>query len=400
MDKLSSEIVIHILSRFPIKSLVRCRCVCKSWLHLTQELHLIDTHLSISSKNEIFYGLILKSSIPIHRTCWHSKLSFVQNDGTDDYKCVNFNFSLSLLQNYEIVGSCSGLLCLFDPIVKYLTHILNPCTGEFVFLPKPIRNLGHPVSVVVGFGFLPKRNVYKVVEIVYYREAIVDDDDGLRSSVCVYTIGDDSWRFIGSAPYSLHGRYFSEAFVNGALHWVSFCYDGPKLVDQIVAFDLQNEVFRVIPHPDFDSGRLNYTLGVLQGCLSATRHKFQDYAEIWVMKDYGVKESWTKCLRIVCSEVGLIIGAVQPLFFQRNGELILQHGGTLLCYNPTTKGLRELRISGMPRSYKAIIHVGSLVSLRKLLEHENTEFASFGISLCSELFRRNTMEIGSRISLE
>lgn len=374
MDKFSSEIVIDILSRLPIKSLVRCRCVCKSWLHLTQELYLIDTHLSISSKNEIFYGLILRSSIPSHTTCWHSKLSFVQNDGTDDYKCVNFNFSLPLLHTYEIIGSWNGLLCLFDPIVKYSTHILNPCTGEFGFLPNPIRNLGDRVSVVVGFGFLPKRNVYKVVEIVYYRRAIVDDDnDGVRSSVYVYTFGDDSWRFIGSAPF--RGRYFSEACVNGALHWVSSCYDGLKLVDQIVAFDLQNEVFRVIPHPDFDSGRLNYTLGVLQGCLSATRHKFRDYVEIWVMKDYGVKESWTKCLKIVCSEVGLIIGAVQPLSFQRNGELMLQHGGTLLCYNPLTKRLRELRISGMPRSFKAVIHVGSLVSPRKLLKRENTEFA-------------------------
>ncbi|XP_055823479.1 F-box protein At3g07870-like [Solanum dulcamara] len=376
MNKLSSEIVIDILSRLPIKSLVKCRCICKSWLHLTQELHLIDTHLSISSKNEIFYGLILKSSIPIHTTCWHSKLSFVQRDGTDDYKCVNFNFSLPLLNNYEIMGSCNGLLCLFDPIVKYLTHMLNPCTGEFVFLPNPIRDLEDPVSVVVGFGFLPKRNVYKVVEIVYYKRAIVDDDnDGLRSNVYVYTIGDDSWRCIGSAPYSLRDKYFSGACVNGSLHWVSSGYDGPKLVDQIVGFDLENEVFRVIPHPDFDSGRLNYILGVLQGRLSATRYKFQDYVEIWVMKDYGVKESWTKCVKVVCSEVGLIIGPVQPLFFQRNGELILQHGGSLLSYSPLTKKLSELRISGMPRSFKAVIHVGSLVSPRKLLKCENTEFA-------------------------
>lgn len=153
MEKLSSDTVIDILSRLPIKSLVKCRCVCKSWLYLTYELHLIDTHLSISSKNEIFYGLILKTSIPIHRTCWHSKSSFVQSDGTDDYKCVNFNFPLPLLSNYEILGSCNGLLCLFDPIVKYLTHILNPCSGDFVFLPNPIRDLGDLVNVVVGFGF-------------------------------------------------------------------------------------------------------------------------------------------------------------------------------------------------------------------------------------------------------
>ncbi|KAK4714006.1 hypothetical protein R3W88_019913 [Solanum pinnatisectum] len=227
-----------------------------------------------------------------------------------------------------------------------------------------LLDLGDPVSVVVGFGFIPKRNVYKVVEIVYCRRAIVgvDDDNDLRSGVCVYTIGDDSWRCIGSSPYSLRCRDLSRACVNGALHWVSSGY-GPKLVDQIVGFDLENEVFRVIPHPDFDLGRLNYLLGVLQGCLSATRHKCQDY------------ELWTKCLKIVCSEVGLIIGAVQPLFFKRNGELMMQHGGTLLCYSPLTKTLRELSISGMPRCFKAVVRVGSLVSPQKLLKLENTKFA-------------------------
>ncbi|KAH0655997.1 hypothetical protein KY285_030879 [Solanum tuberosum] len=113
-----------------------------------------------------------------------------------------------------------------------------------------------------------------VVEIVYYRREIVgDDNDDLRYGVCVYTIGDDSWRCNGSSPYSLRGRDLSGECVNEALHWVSSGYDGPKLVDQIVGFDLENEVFGVIPHPNFDSGRLNYTLGVLQGCLSATRHK-------------------------------------------------------------------------------------------------------------------------------
>ncbi|TMW89694.1 hypothetical protein EJD97_016793 [Solanum chilense] len=211
-------------------------------------------------------------------------------------------------------------------------------SGDFVFLPKPIRDLGDPKGVVG------------------------DENDCWRSSVCIYTIGDDSWRCMGSSPYPLRDRDLSGACVNGTLHWVSSGYDDPKLVDQIVGFDLENEVFGVIPYPDFDSGRLNYTLGVLQSCLSATRHKCQDYVEIWVMKDDGVKESWTKCMKIICDEIGLIIGAVQPLFFQRNGELMLQHGGTLLCYSPLTKTLREPRISGMPRSFEAVVHVGSLVS--------------------------------------
>ncbi|XP_019198331.1 PREDICTED: F-box protein At3g07870-like [Ipomoea nil] len=364
MDELSSDVIIKTLSVLPIKPLVRCRFVCKSWLNLTHDPHLIDTHLSFSSENETHFGLILKTSVPIGRTLSRSSLFLVANDGADDlFKCVNVSFSLPSFRTYEIMGSCNGLLCLFNPLSKHLTHIFNPCTREYMVLPSPQRAPEFIVDIIVGFGFLEEQKEYKLVEVVYYGSELVGEGV-LWSKVNLYSLGDKSWKSLGYCPYSLCGRGCSEAFVNGALHWVSSGYDddGGGLVSQIVAFDLARESFEVVPSPEFDSGRLNYSLGVLRGCLSATKCKFRDYVEIWVMKSYGVKESWTKCLKIVCDEVGLIIGAVRPLFFQKNGEILLLHGGVLLSYDPLSKKLREVRVSGMPRSFKAFVHVGSLVS--------------------------------------
>lgn len=50
---------------------------------------------------------------------------------------------------------------------------------------------------------------------------------------------------------------------------------------------------------------------------------FSDLVEIWVMKDYSVTESWTKCFVVNFNEVGSSIRISQTLCFQRDGKLLL-----------------------------------------------------------------------------
>ncbi|GLT69079.1 hypothetical protein SLA2020_412580 [Shorea laevis] len=71
----------------------------------------------------------------------------------------------------------------------------------------------------------------------------------------------------------------------------------------IVTIELENERMLMLPLPhDFHligvgGGR---NLGKLRDCLSIWRSKESDHSdiEIWVMKEYGVKESWSKELVI------------------------------------------------------------------------------------------------------
>ncbi|MBA0749601.1 hypothetical protein Gogos_003505, partial [Gossypium gossypioides] len=114
----------------------------------------------------------------------------------------------------------------------------------------------------------------------------------------IYTIGSRTWRSIGfgNAPTDLVSLPFN-AFLNGALHWynISFGCAG----EFINSFDIDTEQFGIVPPPDhfqeLDKVFTEYTTtGVLGDCLFICY--FPDFVEfdIWVMKEYGVKESWTK----------------------------------------------------------------------------------------------------------
>jgi hypothetical protein len=50
-DYLPDEVVVDILHRLPVKSLIRFRCVCKSWNSLIQTPAFIDSHLNQSIEN-------------------------------------------------------------------------------------------------------------------------------------------------------------------------------------------------------------------------------------------------------------------------------------------------------------------------------------------------------------
>jgi F-box interacting protein len=90
-----------------------------------------------------------------------------------------------------------------------------------------------------------------------------------------------------------------QALVNGASHWVGYhkrdmASDFPKLV--VLLFHMCDEEFRVMKLPDCLSS-LNDddfdTIRASGGLLSLIEHNSQN-AIVWLMKEYGVIESWTK----------------------------------------------------------------------------------------------------------
>ncbi|KAK9741615.1 hypothetical protein RND81_03G117500 [Saponaria officinalis] len=83
-------------------------------------------------------------------------------------------------------------------------------------------------------------------------------------------------------------------FVDGSLHWVATDTTNPSSI--IVGFDLTEENLRIIPGPrsvyDID---LTYDIvGKLGGCLCMLSVLPTKETNIWVMKEYGVEQSWTK----------------------------------------------------------------------------------------------------------
>ncbi|KAJ4971016.1 hypothetical protein NE237_004115 [Protea cynaroides] len=113
-----------------------------------------------------------------------------------------------------------------------------------------------------------------------------------HTDIWVYTVGtNSSWRLIEGATYSIHSR--NHALVNGAIHWIATGMPGHSIL--VLSFDFEDEKFRSLSLPK--SFSIEDTLDPLVesgGFLSLCHWKDDGNFDVWIMKDYGDQQSWTK----------------------------------------------------------------------------------------------------------
>ncbi|XP_059639025.1 F-box/kelch-repeat protein At3g06240-like [Cornus florida] len=196
-------------------------------------------------------------------------------------------------------------------------------------------------SRVVGFGYNHCSADYKLFKIH-------------SNSIYVYSLRNCSWRKVQDFTYkSSVGVYYSNGIqLNGALHWLCLAERGNPL--EIVVFSLEDEKVWKIPMPtSFTDADDAFEVGVFDGCLCILTldHVF------WVMKEYGVNQSWTKL------ELGIpFLHTIKPLALLRNDEALLLIDFTkFVLYNTREGTYRDLVIDGV-ECFDVEIYVDSLVS--------------------------------------
>ncbi|XP_059633457.1 F-box protein At3g07870-like [Cornus florida] len=356
MNRLTDDLVTDILSRLVIKTLMRCRCVCKLWRNLARDPRFIHSHLNNRSSQRS-PSFILSTTIWFD-SAFRSQIYFLEHDETLGYSCEEVSFSVPDLKEFRLISSCNGLFCLVHRMCRNIIYVCNPFTRCCTKLPNRINPSQNILGTIMGFGFNPKRNEYKVVEVVHCSGSAMASE--FHSRVYVHTLGDGSWRGKGYVPCLIPREpASSEAFVCGALHWL--CLSPAK---QIAFFDITNEAFGFIPFPEIavGGGGGSLSLALMDGCLSITGSAFHDHIDLWIMKDYGVKESWVKSFSICFNQV--MWNNFQTPCIQGNGELLMLYKNqALFSYSPRTMTLRKLRIAGLPSWFEMVNHVGSLVSV-------------------------------------
>ncbi|XP_057784850.1 F-box/kelch-repeat protein At3g23880-like isoform X3 [Salvia miltiorrhiza] len=116
----------------------------------------------------------------------------------------------------------------------------------------------------------------------------------------VYTLGTGSWRRLEGNPY-VYQFGLSGAFVNGNLHWIATIGEDSSWIS---CFDLETECFSFFKAPPYHARRFPFTKGTsisaLSGCLwfCKVASEFLNSGgrwelTIWIMKEYGVDESWS-----------------------------------------------------------------------------------------------------------
>lgn len=281
---LPSDIVIEILSRLPIRAIITCKCVRKSWLALLQTPEFADSH----RLREVVV-LALYDSTPKVYTF------FDIEDGVDlENHRLRFNPAIKFnlpFKNGWLAGSVNGLILHCHQGKPLTLYLCNPLTRDYIELHRPqeLRRSSHRVAAL-GFGASKISGQYKVV-------MVFQDNQFLRNpkSDCncyVYTIGTGVWRKITPPASNLNGCRVGGVFLHGNLHWL--VSDVKASQSWIVCFDLENELFSTFSSPLLaGSNTLAAVLCALGDTLCICENKAEG-VDIWLMKEYRVEESWTK----------------------------------------------------------------------------------------------------------
>uniref|UniRef100_A0A2N9F4C0 F-box domain-containing protein n=1 Tax=Fagus sylvatica TaxID=28930 RepID=A0A2N9F4C0_FAGSY len=323
MSSLPEEVILEILSRLPVKPLLRFRCVSKPWLARIDSQEFIKLHLKQSLKTNTNRSLLLID-------CYLYSSDF---DSLD--RAIELDHPLKTPQiGTEILGSCNGLLCLYNSGEDAV--LWNPSTRKYKKLPVSMMEVPHDVrvcrSVTYGFGYDEKSDDYK----------------GSRLSL-LFVINPCSFGTLAS----------------GALHWLV----NPKVksdrTNLILAFDLAVEEYRLVPQPDFYDKNSSMDVGVLGGCLTILCHRYRHRLDVWVMKEYGVKDSWMKLFSVTQPETIRSFDYVRPVAYSKSGGEVLlgKDVKKLVWYDLNKKRVRNVRIQGAPDMFDLDICWGSLVSL-------------------------------------
>ncbi|GAB2298407.1 hypothetical protein Dimus_032472 [Dionaea muscipula] len=380
------ELLVEILARLPVKSLLRFKCVCKTWFSLIGSEYFVENHLSARSmifKNYNFENLLLayytnsefmwlRFSAADFNTLIHRKYKIVLSPANRNRSC-------------KFAGSCNGIVCLLvqDRVgIKHHQSILlwNPATGE-------LKALQHENRIhVLGFGFDPKTNDYKVMLISYL---LVNES----KHVSVYSSRSDSWKSVevGFRHKSSCNPFLQTTTTSSGgrmLNWLGSEID-PLYRRKVISFDLSDEVIVITPLPMppqleyCKCGRKHencheliqntpdkpctlvylpctlfyypmHEINILDGreCFDNER-----IIHIWTLNEYGENGSWTKLRSLVMFDY--MYG--DP---SKRGEEVLfeifkisDHHSELVC-NPITQKI-ILRRNGWP----CLGYTESLVSI-------------------------------------
>ncbi|KAL6137101.1 hypothetical protein ACLB2K_062396 [Fragaria x ananassa] len=152
-------------------------------------------------------------------------------------------------------------------------------------------------------------------------------------------------------------------FVNGVLHWLWFEEWWEVDSTEIRPFSLAEEKFlEAMPIPCYGFG------GILISGNRLCVYNDRGLVRILMMKEYGVKESWTEVLYLTFHTVPQIyeeILTVKPLWILENGDVLaytIQQGGYLSVYKPNDKAFTNVIRPVGSHKFEAVTYRETLVS--------------------------------------
>nr|XP_004246931.1 putative F-box protein At3g16210 [Solanum lycopersicum] len=333
---LQDEIMMDILRRLPVQSLVRFKCVSKLWKSLMNDPYFKRTHYIHNRDNQkvLFAERLLDKDETYN--FYTSSLSMVEDkqklDGPTSCNPVDA----------ILFCSCDGLVLIRVCSRKFCEELLlwNPSTRESILLPRPEFPL---LNYVFGMEYDATSEGYKIVAVN------LNGSKSINISVECLSRTSPCWRRIDYPTDIERVSGFRDcgtdnlAFLHGAFHWLG---KSPSGYHTTVSLTISNEVYGEVPLlkqmyylcPLYFF--VDHGVSVLRGmlCFYSAYNLIESRGtfKLWIMKEYGVRESWTNFIKIKGTDLFL---SARPLYMFADCQVLLHFRRfTYFSSNFTTSG--------------------------------------------------------------
>ncbi|KAJ4972783.1 hypothetical protein NE237_005957 [Protea cynaroides] len=345
--------MINILSRLPVKTLSRFKCVSKKWNFLISDPYFIRAHQGRAIQDPDIMKVLWVDQDGLISVCSIEEkekrvvtIDLIQPNYPDAFPvqagCVK-------MAGYP----CNGLICI---TAGGETLVCNPATRNSVVIP---RGNNRKYNYVQGLGFCSSSNEFKVVRLFERSEVDESIPKNCGWYGCeLFTVGQRedqgtnllqqsrSWRYVGDLPYQVADPELSNmCYVNGCVHWTIVPINLGNSSEIILSLDLEHEEFTVVSCPENWAKLVSYDLGVhlkeLGGELCIViEADLRDLWDIWVLKDY-TDSIWSRDYCIYLEEYP-IINSFSVVAICR-GRLLLAVNNERFCYyDPRTNFFEQI----------------------------------------------------------
>ncbi|XP_050234395.1 F-box protein CPR1-like [Mercurialis annua] len=328
-EELHVDIMFDILTLLPIKSILRFRCLSKYYCGLIDGPDFINYHLNLTKSKS--NGLLIFNEVhqdgSIYQLDLDSRFRRTLKLEMQRVPFLKHSCDSNVLYG-DMFGSCNGLVAMYNH--QGIT-LWNPSTKS----QQLVRKFWTGDIRFDGFGYDAAANDYKVV-------IITKEDSETLFRVMIYSLKDNSSTRIQDleTPSPNYDKYYNNlmsVFVGSSLHWVVIPREEPMSVyhNILLAFDLRNRQFNEVLQPTIADEGIKFMNMVveLKGCL-CTSYAYNNRADIWIMKEYGVRESWTKLFSMGYN----VYMELKPLLYVKSDRILVEavQGITHSWLDPTS----------------------------------------------------------------
>ncbi|KAB5534647.1 hypothetical protein DKX38_017733 [Salix brachista] len=142
-DFLPEDLIQEILFKLPIKSLVRCTSLCRTWNSLIKSPTFISKHLQRTISSTDHQSLFLLRLCSKEREEQYSLR--LDNQDFNEHMQLHFPFE-SFKSYFHVIGSCNSLICLAKVIQRFTVSFIfwNPLIQKYVNIePRILGHLSH-----------------------------------------------------------------------------------------------------------------------------------------------------------------------------------------------------------------------------------------------------------------